>query len=703
MKKIAMFILVLLLIPSISLISTQQVSAQATKPDTNNIIFMYGESSQKYLQQLSQTQGQVGTLSPSYFSLDQNGNLQASVDQQFVNSVHSKGYKVMPTLSNGFNYALGVKAMANRKALASQIAKSVLKHNLDGVTVDIEDLRSQQRDQLTQFLQLLANKLHPDGKKVTVTVGPATKATNQGWYGSYNYAAIGKIADTVYVMAYDYSYPGGPAGPVAPYNWVKRSVQYLTSKIPSKKLVLGIPFYGRYWTNQDKGKGISYQKAQKLISENNAKAHWNSQYKTMYAKFTDQTTGTPYQIWFANARSIMKRIDLESQYHLKGWGAWSLGWEDPSLWGKLAQSVQSTQKTLSEKVAAKAKNDVGNPVNNDHSAEFVSRVFKEEGVTLPLDAQSLSHYGVPVSKKNLKPGDIVLFGSGKSNIQDAGIYAGNGQFVIAYKAYGNIKTLKMSGSIAQKYYVEAVRVDQPIQKEFAGKIVKQAESNVGNPTTNAPSATFVSNVFGKEGLNLPKDIQSLSQQGKWISKGTALKPGDIVLFGSSKRNPEDAGIYIGNGKFVISYSADGKIKIKRLSDQYPSKYYLGAVRVTQERVAQIQRQNIVDRAKNHVGNPVKVKHSAAFVANIFDKEGINLPQDVQTMQTKGQWFTNQSKLQPGDIVFFGNGKNDIQDAGIYIGKNQFVIAYQAYGKVKIMNFSSATAQKYYVGASHVIQ
>lgn len=704
LKKIAIFVLALLLIPSVSFISSHQVFAQ-DKPHTNNIIFMYGGSSQKYLQQLSKTHGQAGTLSPAYYYLDQNGNLLASVDQQFVNTVHSKGYKVTPFVSNGFNRALGAKAMANRKELSSQIARSVLEHNLDGVIVDIENLGPKQRDEQTQFLQLLANKLHPYGKTVAVTVAPATKNTNQGWYGSYDYAAIGKIVDTAYVMAYDHSYPGGPAGPVAPYNWVKNSVQYLTTKIPNDKLVLGIPFYGRYWTDKVKGNSISFQGIRKLITENHAKVRWSNQYQTLYTKFTDQSTGTPYEIWYENAGSLMERINLVKQYHLKGWGAWSLGWGDPSLWDKLSQSDQvTTQKTLAEQVVAQAKGDLGDPVKSDHSADFVSKVFEAEGVTLPRNAQSISHLGQPISnKKNLKPGDIVLFGNGKNDIQDAGIYIGNGQFIIAYKAYGNIKTLKMSGSIAQKYYVGAVRIDQPIQKLFAGKVVKLAKSRVGDPAANAPSATFVANVFDKEGLFLPKNVQLLSQQGQWIPKGDRLKPGDIVLFGGSKSNPADTGIYIGNANFVISYQADGQIKIKHLYDKYPSQYYLGAVRVTHKKIAKILSENVAERANDRVGDPVTTDHSAAFVAGVFGNEEINLPKDVQSMSTKGHWFTDQSKLQPGDIVFFGNGKSDIQDAGIYVGNGQFVIAYKAYGNIKMMNLDSPIGKKYYVGASQVIQ
>lgn len=172
--------------------------------------------------------------------------MHSQVDRSFVDYAHKNGYKITPFISNHWDYELGAKAMENRVALSQQLAQSIIQNNLDGINVDIENLTVKEKEFQTEFLQLLVDQLRPHGKTVSIAVAPARFDTDYGWVGSYDFEAIGRIVDTVFIMAYDQSYPGGPVGPVAGYPWIKETVSYLTSKIPSQKIVLGVPFYGRY-------------------------------------------------------------------------------------------------------------------------------------------------------------------------------------------------------------------------------------------------------------------------------------------------------------------------------------------------------------------------------------------------------------------------------------------------------------------------
>jgi cell wall-associated NlpC family hydrolase len=61
---------------------------------------------------------------------------------------------------------------------------------------------------------------------------------------------------------------------------------------------------------------------------------------------------------------------------------------------------------------------------------FVGYVFKKVGVKLNRTAAGLKSNGHSVSKADLKPGDIVLFGSG-SGISHTGIYIGGDKFIHA--------------------------------------------------------------------------------------------------------------------------------------------------------------------------------------------------------------------------------------------------------------------------------
>jgi cell wall-associated NlpC family hydrolase len=60
------------------------------------------------------------------------------------------------------------------------------------------------------------------------------------------------------------------------------------------------------------------------------------------------------------------------------------------------------------------------------------QAFRAVGRTLPRDAADQSQVGRPVSRKQLRPGDLVFFGPGSwKTIHHVGIYAGDGQVLHA--------------------------------------------------------------------------------------------------------------------------------------------------------------------------------------------------------------------------------------------------------------------------------
>ena len=207
--------------------------------------YLYGNYD--YIALVERTQGALNEVSPSYFDLDNNGDLVLNpVSNQLVTQMHAKGITVVPFLSNHWDRGKGRSALKNREKLVNQIVSAIQQYQLDGVNVDIENLTEVDKDNYTAFVKLLKERL-PNDKALSVAVAANPNGWNYGWQGSYDYKALGEIADDIVLMAYDEHFEGGVPGPVASISFVEASVKEALKYVPSNKLVLGVPFYGRYW------------------------------------------------------------------------------------------------------------------------------------------------------------------------------------------------------------------------------------------------------------------------------------------------------------------------------------------------------------------------------------------------------------------------------------------------------------------------
>ena len=90
---------------------------------------------------------------------------------------------------------------------------------------------------------------------------------------------------------------------------------------------------------------------------------------------------------------------------------------------------------------------------------FTSYIYGEHGVSLNRTAQGQYSNGVPVSRENLQPGDLVMFGTSASNITHVGIYMGGGQIVHAANSSRGVTTDTINSGYYNNKYVGARRVN----------------------------------------------------------------------------------------------------------------------------------------------------------------------------------------------------------------------------------------------------
>ncbi|GHV25223.1 hypothetical protein FACS189465_3050 [Clostridia bacterium] len=327
-------------------------TTEVTTPIVNreSLTYLYGNKSEHYLDLLSKTQNSIKTVCPDFFELSNAGNLLlASSDKlnsKFIEVVHGQGAKITPFISNHWDRTLGQITLDNRENLSNQIVQAINQYNLDGVNVDIENVNELYRDQYTDFVRLLRQRL-PSDKIVSVAVAANPQGWTTGWHGSYDYKALSEYAYLM-IMAYDESYQGGPEGPISSSQFFNKSIQYALSQgVPKDKITAGIPFFGRYWKVGDAigGLGFAAVDVENLLKNYSSTSRFDDTTKSAYAEVTikpGQTeptiwggrklTAGIYHIWYDSPESTQYKLNVINGYDIKGAGSWSLGQEIPSVW-----------------------------------------------------------------------------------------------------------------------------------------------------------------------------------------------------------------------------------------------------------------------------------------------------------------------------------------------------------------------------------
>jgi spore germination protein YaaH len=211
------------------------------------------------------------------------------------------------------------------------IVTLVLEEEFAGIDIDYENLTADDRDVFSRFIAQLADALHAEDKILSVDV--FAKESDEGYDArnlAQDYAALGRAADQVRLMAYDRHWQTSPAGPIAPLNWVRSVLSYAVSEIPKHKIVLGLPTYGYNWI-EDNGQLVSWQQAYGLSQKLDVPVRWDPAAQSPWLTYQDEQ-GVRRTIWFENTFSITTKLELAQSYDIGGVFLWLVGDEDDGVW-----------------------------------------------------------------------------------------------------------------------------------------------------------------------------------------------------------------------------------------------------------------------------------------------------------------------------------------------------------------------------------
>jgi spore germination protein len=216
-----------------------------------------------------------------------------------------------------------------QERLTTQILDTMQQKGFTGIDVDFEYILPEDKESYVAWIAYLKSRLSPYGYTVSVALPPKISDDQSGLlYEGIDYAAIGGVADSVFLMTYEWGYTYGPPMAVAPIPSVRRVLDYAVSRIPPAKIYMGLPNYGYDWAlpyerGVTKAETLGYLTAIQRARTYGAAVQYDTNAQAPFVEYTtaDQTE---HIIWFEDVRSMQAKFDLIEEYGFAGGGYWNL-------------------------------------------------------------------------------------------------------------------------------------------------------------------------------------------------------------------------------------------------------------------------------------------------------------------------------------------------------------------------------------------
>ncbi|MBQ6555043.1 MAG: glycosyl hydrolase, partial [Firmicutes bacterium] len=275
----------------------------------------------------------VNVLCPTWFSFkDEGGEIVNKANADYVDWAHRNGVRVWGLVTDNFDASVSGAVLTDdktREYAIKQIIAYAETYDLDGINIDFEAVPKADGEYWTQFLRELAPACKSRGLTLSCDL-----FVPRPWSLYYNRKEVGKIVDYAIVMGYDEHYGGSDeAGSVASLSWSDTAVHgSLDAGIPKEKLILGIPFYTRIWTEKNgelTSSAYSMTAADEILKENDANFSYDEITEQNYAEYTDEEGR--HRCWIEDEQSVKKRVETAVRYDTAGIAAWKLRMEKDGI------------------------------------------------------------------------------------------------------------------------------------------------------------------------------------------------------------------------------------------------------------------------------------------------------------------------------------------------------------------------------------
>jgi spore germination protein YaaH/peptidoglycan/xylan/chitin deacetylase (PgdA/CDA1 family) len=290
----------------------------------------------------------LDVISPAWYRLDGQGAIIA--DEWKMGEIKTnvgKSTSIFPSISdwslgmNGANQSV-IHSILSNGAAKNNAAENIIRLMTDkgytGINLDIENISLNDKNPYSDFIKILAEKMHTHNFVLVVNVPVKTGKDDSSWSEGFDYKKIGQYADLIVLMAYNKNNLSTAPGPIAPCSWTEAVAQYAISNIAASKIILGVPAYGYDWMEKN-GKYTGGQSVPVNLS-------FNAESLQDQKPIKETADGSEYQytdaaknihhVWIENELSLSCRLDQLNKLKLSGLSLWSIG-QEPDYYWKILQ------------------------------------------------------------------------------------------------------------------------------------------------------------------------------------------------------------------------------------------------------------------------------------------------------------------------------------------------------------------------------
>lgn len=304
---------------------------QVTRKEANSTLDSY----------VANAQG-MNVIVPTWFNVVANDGTYVSLaDKAYVDKAHELGLQVWAMVENvstdesvkNLDTEVLMSSTSSRRRLIENLMAEADTYGFDGFNLDFESLKSQAGPHYVQFIREMS--VHCRLKGLVLSIDNYVPSAYTAFY---NRREQGIVADYVIVMAYDEHYAGGEPGSVSSISYVKEGLAGTLAEVPKEKVIGGVPFYTRVWTDAADGttsRAYGISGAKQWVEDNEVELTWQEELGQYYG--VNNSSGGREQIWLEEERSLGLKVDVINQMDLAGVACWKLGFEPAEIWDVIAE------------------------------------------------------------------------------------------------------------------------------------------------------------------------------------------------------------------------------------------------------------------------------------------------------------------------------------------------------------------------------